>query len=79
MRALVLCAIVAVGGAAQAQVQAPLSAAMQRHFDGERDEGYAWMGFGSASLVSGGILFKDGGDLERGSPTRCSSSARCTC
>jgi hypothetical protein len=65
--ALLAAILISVGGTARAQSpQAPLSLAMQTHFEGERDEGYAWMGFGAATLVTGGILYKEGGDLQRG-------------
>ena len=39
----------------------------KRYFHGERDQGYAWLGAGDASLVAGGALLAQQNDIWRGS------------
>ena len=58
--------LILVGLARAAHAEPSLSSEMQFHFEGERDEGIAWMGFGSASLVGGGALLEGGSRFERG-------------
>ena len=45
---------------------ASLDQTMERYFHGERDEGYAWMAAGDASLVAGGALLAQGSGIARG-------------
>ncbi len=51
-----LALVLAAGVAGSARAEAPLAGEVRLHFDGERDQGVAWLGFGAASLVAGGAL-----------------------
>jgi hypothetical protein len=67
MRRIALAALIALARPASADpATAELSQAMQRYFDGEKAEGYAWLELGAGALVAAGSLLEQRGDLAKG-------------
>ena len=58
--------LLVMAGQAAAEPASALDETATRYFHGERDQGYAWLGAGDASLVAGGALLAQQNDILRG-------------